>query len=106
MLAFKMEQTSNSIKNWVWDLRVVNEPYEWVENVVVFRPELQEWQSLIRANIPFLGNRAPLDPFRMAELKSSIEVDVTIQFYGEELNGVSYSDLVAMKKDARHAQLD
>lgn len=25
-----------------WDLRVVNEPYEWVEKAVVFRPEVQE----------------------------------------------------------------
>jgi hypothetical protein len=37
-----------------WDLRVVNEPYEWVEKAVVFRPELRNWQSLVRADVPFL----------------------------------------------------
>ncbi|KAK4838865.1 hypothetical protein QYF36_017116 [Acer negundo] len=42
-----------------WDLRVVNEPYEWVEKAVVFRPELRNWQSLVRADVPFLGSRAP-----------------------------------------------
>ncbi|CAI0410466.1 unnamed protein product, partial [Linum tenue] len=28
-----------------WDLRVVNESYEWVERAIVFRPELRNWQS-------------------------------------------------------------
>jgi len=41
----------------------VNEPYEWVEKAVVFRPELRNWQSLVRADVPFLGSRAPSDPF-------------------------------------------
>jgi hypothetical protein len=89
-----------------WDLRVVNEPYEWVEKAVVFRPELRNWQSLVRADVPFLGSRATSDPFRRAESKSSVEqVGVTVEFYGGELNGVSYSDPATVKKDARRAQL-
>lgn len=31
-----------------WDLRVVNQSYEWVEKAIVFRPELRIWQSAIR----------------------------------------------------------
>ncbi|PHU11559.1 Photosystem II CP47 reaction center protein [Capsicum chinense] len=45
-------------------------------------------------------------PFRRAELKYSVEkVGVTVEFYGGELNGVSYSDPVTVKKYARRAQL-
>ena len=31
-----------------WDLHIVNQSYEWVERAVVFRPELQNWQSAVR----------------------------------------------------------
>lgn len=31
-----------------WDLRLVNESYEWVEREVVFRPQLKTWQSAVR----------------------------------------------------------
>lgn len=31
-----------------WDLRMVNQSYEWVENAIVFRPELRNWQSAVR----------------------------------------------------------
>ncbi|CAO2823292.1 unnamed protein product [Amaranthus hypochondriacus] len=31
-----------------WDLRMVNQSYEWVENSIVFRPELRSWQSAVR----------------------------------------------------------
>ncbi|KZV39871.1 hypothetical protein F511_18675 [Dorcoceras hygrometricum] len=86
-----------------WNLRVVNEPYEWVEKAIVFRPEFSNWQSLVRADVPFLGSRAPSDPFRRAESKYSVEqVGVTVEFYGGELNGVSYSDPATVKKDAIH----
>ncbi|KAH0849783.1 hypothetical protein HID58_096095, partial [Brassica napus] len=46
-------------------------------------------------------------PFRRAESKYSVEqVGVTVEFYGGELNGVSYSDPATVKKYARRAQLD
>ena len=79
----------------------MNEPYEWVdEKAVVFRPELRNWQSLVRADVPFLGSRAPSDPFIRAESKYSVEqVGVTVEFYGGELDGVSYSDPATVKKD-------
>ncbi|KAG8635550.1 hypothetical protein MANES_16G045700v8 [Manihot esculenta] len=31
-----------------WDLRLVNQSYDWVEKAVVFRPDLRNWQSAIR----------------------------------------------------------
>ncbi|KAM3359069.1 hypothetical protein P3S68_022002 [Capsicum galapagoense] len=45
-------------------------------------------------------------PFRRAESKYSVEqVGVTVEFYGGELNGVSYSDPATVKKYVRRAQL-
>ncbi|KAB2017098.1 hypothetical protein ES319_D08G137200v1 [Gossypium barbadense] len=45
-------------------------------------------------------------PFRRAESKYSVEqLGVTVEFYGGELNGVSYSDPATVKKYARRAQL-
>ncbi|CAK8574537.1 unnamed protein product [Lathyrus sativus] len=32
----------------LWDLKLANESYEWVEREVVFRPELKTWQSAVR----------------------------------------------------------
>jgi len=34
-----------------WDLRLVNESYEWVEKAIVFRPQLRNWQSAIRDSL-------------------------------------------------------
>ncbi|KAJ6317221.1 hypothetical protein OIU76_012878 [Salix suchowensis] len=31
-----------------WDLDIVNQAYEWVEEAIVFRPELRNWQSAVR----------------------------------------------------------
>ncbi|XP_019193333.1 PREDICTED: (R)-mandelonitrile lyase-like [Ipomoea nil] len=31
-----------------WDLRMVNQSYEWVEKLIVFRPELKNWQVAVR----------------------------------------------------------
>ncbi|KAF4400799.1 hypothetical protein G4B88_004342 [Cannabis sativa] len=45
-------------------------------------------------------------PFRRAESKYSVEqVGVTVEFYGGELNGISYSDPTTVKKYAIRAQL-
>ncbi|PIA40072.1 hypothetical protein AQUCO_02500060v1 [Aquilegia coerulea] len=33
---------------FTWNLDLVNRSYDWVENVVVFRPQLKNWQSSIR----------------------------------------------------------
>nr|YP_009231447.1 photosystem II 47 kDa protein [Ephedra foeminea]YP_009694738.1 photosystem II CP47 chlorophyll apoprotein [Ephedra intermedia]YP_009694811.1 photosystem II CP47 chlorophyll apoprotein [Ephedra sinica]YP_010048945.1 photosystem II CP47 chlorophyll apoprotein [Ephedra monosperma]YP_010207358.1 photosystem II 47 kDa protein [Ephedra przewalskii]YP_010451865.1 photosystem II 47 kDa protein [Ephedra alata]YP_010451932.1 photosystem II 47 kDa protein [Ephedra altissima]YP_010451999.1 photosyste len=45
-------------------------------------------------------------PFRRSESKYSVEqVGVTVEFYGGELDGVSFSDPTIVKKYARRAQL-
>ncbi|XAR74040.1 (R)-mandelonitrile lyase [Bertholletia excelsa] len=31
-----------------WNLRLVNQSFDWVERAIVFRPELKNWQSAIR----------------------------------------------------------
>ncbi|KAJ7962706.1 (R)-mandelonitrile lyase-like [Quillaja saponaria] len=42
-----------------WDLKVVNESYEWVEREIVFRPELKTWQSAFRDGLLESG----VDPY-------------------------------------------
>ncbi|KAH6821174.1 Glucose-methanol-choline oxidoreductase family protein [Perilla frutescens var. hirtella] len=42
-----------------WDLRVVNQSYEWVEKEIVFRPELRNWQSAVRDGLLEAG----IDPY-------------------------------------------
>ncbi|KAL1119797.1 hypothetical protein V6Z11_D01G126400 [Gossypium hirsutum] len=57
---------------------------------------LVDGDGIVRADVPF----------RRAESKYSVEqVGVTVEFYGGELNGVSYSDPTTVKKYARRAQL-
>ncbi|MBA0858804.1 hypothetical protein Goshw_000541 [Gossypium schwendimanii] len=57
---------------------------------------LVDGDRIVRADIPF----------RRAESKYSVEqVGVTIEFYGDDLNGVNYSDPATVKKYARRAQL-
>ncbi|KAL0802720.1 hypothetical protein Bca101_057896 [Brassica carinata] len=57
---------------------------------------LVDGDGIVRADVPF----------RRAESKYSVEqVGVTVEFYGGELNGVSYSDPSTVKKYARRAQL-
>ncbi|KAH0873893.1 hypothetical protein HID58_071255, partial [Brassica napus] len=59
-------------------------------------PTFLDGDGIVRADVPF----------RRAESKYSVEqVGVTVEFYGGELNGVSYSDPATVKKYARRAQL-
>lgn len=45
-------------------------------------------------------------PFRRAKFKYSVEqVSVTIKFYGSELDGISFSDPIIVKKYAKHVKL-
>ncbi|KAL6563346.1 hypothetical protein OROHE_005933 [Orobanche hederae] len=43
-----------------WDLRMVNQSYEWVEKAIVFRPDLKNWQSAVRDALLEAG----IDPYR------------------------------------------
>ncbi|KAL6495983.1 hypothetical protein OROGR_030546 [Orobanche gracilis] len=42
-----------------WDLRMVNQSYEWVEKAIVFRPDLKNWQSAVRDALLEAG----IDPY-------------------------------------------
>ncbi|XP_015894157.3 (R)-mandelonitrile lyase-like [Ziziphus jujuba] len=42
-----------------WDLKLVNESYDWVERAIVFRPELKNWQSAVRDGLLEAG----VDPY-------------------------------------------
>lgn len=49
------------VQNVGWDPRLVNESYQWVEDVVAFQPPMREWQSAVRDGllqagiVPFNG---------------------------------------------------
>ncbi|KAI3879376.1 hypothetical protein MKX03_009351 [Papaver bracteatum] len=36
------------VKDSSWDGKLVNESYEWVEKIVVFKPKVEAWQSAVR----------------------------------------------------------
>ncbi|KAJ1398105.1 Glucose-methanol-choline oxidoreductase, N-terminal [Sesbania bispinosa] len=38
-----------------WDGRVVNESYQWVENVVAFEPQVKQWQTAVRDGLLEVG---------------------------------------------------
>ncbi|XP_015577173.2 (R)-mandelonitrile lyase-like [Ricinus communis] len=42
-----------------WDMRVVNQSYDWIEKAIVFRPELRNWQSAVRDGLLEAG----VDPY-------------------------------------------
>ncbi|KAL7180608.1 hypothetical protein ACSBR1_043738 [Camellia fascicularis] len=44
----RADQEFYRISGMNWDLGLVNQSYEWVERAIVFRPELKNWQSVIR----------------------------------------------------------
>nr|POE64409.1 (r)-mandelonitrile lyase-like [Quercus suber] len=51
-----------------WDLRVVNQSYEWVERAIVFRPELKTWQSAVRDGLLEAG----VDPYNGFSLDHTV----------------------------------
>lgn len=42
-----------------WDLKMVNESFDWVERAIVFQPELKNWQSAVRDGLLEAG----VDPY-------------------------------------------
>ncbi|PHT45096.1 Photosystem II CP47 reaction center protein [Capsicum baccatum] len=59
-------------------------------------PELCDDDGIVRANVPF----------RKAKSNYSVEkVGVTVEFYDNELSGISYSNPTTIQKYARRAQL-
>ncbi|KAK4369099.1 hypothetical protein RND71_012891 [Anisodus tanguticus] len=67
-----------------------------VKNWTHTRKHIAYGDGIVRADVPF----------RRAESKYSVEqVGVIVEFYGDELNNVSYSDPATVKKYVRRAQL-
>ncbi|KAJ7952387.1 Protein HOTHEAD [Quillaja saponaria] len=43
------------VRNVGWDGRLVNESYQWVENMVAFEPPMLQWQSAVRDGLLEVG---------------------------------------------------
>ncbi|KAI3952330.1 hypothetical protein MKX01_005197 [Papaver californicum] len=43
------------VKDSSWDDKLVNESYEWVEKIVVFKPKVEAWQSAVRDGLLEVG---------------------------------------------------
>lgn len=50
-----------------WDLKLVNESYDWVERAIVFQPELKNWQSAVRDGLLEAG----VEPYNGFSLEHS-----------------------------------
>lgn len=55
------------IANALWDARLVNESYQWVERIVAFRPPVRQWQSAVRNSLLDIGIR-PYNGFTLDHL--------------------------------------
>ncbi|KAF6145451.1 hypothetical protein GIB67_032574 [Kingdonia uniflora] len=54
----------DSANGFVWDVDLVNKSYDWVEQTVVFRPELKNWQSAVRDGL-LEANITPYNGFNL-----------------------------------------
>ncbi|XP_075674743.1 (R)-mandelonitrile lyase-like [Castanea sativa] len=68
-----------------WDLRVVNQSYEWVERAIVFRPELKNWQSVVRDGLLEAG----VDPYIGFSLDNSVGSKIGEVGYGKQTEHTS-----------------
>ncbi|XP_065853373.1 (R)-mandelonitrile lyase-like [Euphorbia lathyris] len=56
-----------------WDLKVVNQSYQWVEQAIVFRPELRNWQSAVRDGLLEAG----VDPYNGFNLEHVVGTKIS-----------------------------
>ncbi|GMY07063.1 Protein HOTHEAD [Fagus crenata] len=52
---FYTHASTHYVKETGWDETLVNQSYEWVEKLVVFRPPMLEWQSAVRDGLLEVG---------------------------------------------------
>ncbi|XP_059644105.1 (R)-mandelonitrile lyase-like [Cornus florida] len=79
-----------------WDLRVVNQSYEWVERAIVFQPELKNWQSAVRDGLLEAG----VDPYNGFNLDHVVGTKIggsTFDSYGRRH---SSADLLSYAKSS------
>ncbi|KAE9587489.1 Photosystem II CP47 reaction center protein [Lupinus albus] len=80
----------------------------WFSNqaIELFGPTRYQWDQGYFQQEIYRRVGAGIAGKKKAESKYSVEqVGVTVEFYGGEINGVSYNDPTIVKKYARHAQL-
>ncbi|GFQ07298.1 (r)-mandelonitrile lyase-like [Phtheirospermum japonicum] len=71
-----------------WDLRMVNQSYDWVEKAIVFRPDLKNWQSAVRDALLESG----IDPYHGFSLDHVV---------GTKIGGSTFDS-----SDTRHSSAD
>ncbi|CAK7328702.1 unnamed protein product [Dovyalis caffra] len=77
-----------------WDLRVVNQSYEWVERAIVFRPELKNWQSAVRDGLLEAG----VDPYNGFTLDHSVGTKIGGSTFDSSGRRHSAADLLSYAK--------
>ncbi|KAJ4949772.1 hypothetical protein NE237_026746 [Protea cynaroides] len=77
-----------------WDLRVVNQSYEWVEKAIVFRPELKNWQSAVRDGLLEAG----VDPYNGFTLDHSVGTKIGGSTFDSSGRRHSAADLLSYAK--------
>ncbi|KAJ0076310.1 hypothetical protein Patl1_34867 [Pistacia atlantica] len=77
-----------------WDLRVVNESYEWVEKAVVFRPDLRNWQSAVRDGLLEAG----VDPYNGFNLNHVVGTKIGGSTFDSSGRRHSAADLLSYAK--------
>jgi (R)-mandelonitrile lyase len=77
-----------------WDLRVVNQSYEWVERAIVFRPELKNWQSAVRDGLLEAG----VDPYNGVTLDHSVGTKIGGSTFDSSGRRHSAADLLSYAK--------
>lgn len=63
-----------------WDVKIVNQSYDWVENQIVFRPNLKNWQSAVRDAMVEAG----IDPYNGFSLDHVV---------GTKIGGSTFDDM-------------
>ncbi|KAA8541557.1 hypothetical protein F0562_022709 [Nyssa sinensis] len=77
-----------------WDLRVVNQSYEWVERAIVFRPELKNWQSAVRDGLLDAG----IDPYNGFSLDHLVGTKIGGSTFDSSGQRHSAADLLSYAK--------
>ncbi|KAK3219152.1 hypothetical protein Dsin_013122 [Dipteronia sinensis] len=77
-----------------WDLKLVNQSYEWVEKEVVFRPELRNWQSAVRDGLLEAG----VDPYNGFSLDHVVGTKIGGSTFDRSGRRHSAADLLSYAK--------
>ncbi|KAB1213221.1 (R)-mandelonitrile lyase-like [Morella rubra] len=81
-----------------WNLKIVNESYEWVERAIVFRPELKNWQSAVRDGLLEAG----VGPYNGFTLDHSVGTKIGGSTFDSTGRRHSAADLL---RDARSSNI-